>query len=89
MAFSSAVTSPIGTVFGNKRVVFGSYTNTGGSTGGSVSTGLDQVDVFFMQPTGTVVSANQPVVNGTYPIAGSVTIVTSANETGVWIAAGL
>ena len=78
------------TVFGNKRIVQGVYTNTGGSTGGDIATGLNQVQAMFLQPKGSAVSANQPVVNETVPLAsGSVTIVTSANEVGSFLAIGL
>jgi hypothetical protein len=30
-------------VFGNKRIVIGTYTSTGATTGGTISTGLNNV----------------------------------------------
>lgn len=91
MAFSSAVIGS-GAVFGSgQRVVIGSYTNDGDSTGGDISTGLSTVNFVMLQPKGTSVSANQPVVNETLPLngTGAVTIVTSANEVGTWMAIGI
>lgn len=90
MAFtiSNVVTVP-GT--GAKAHVFGTYTNDGGSTGGDVVTGLNVVEAFLLQPKGAAVSANQPVVNETFPLTntgGAVTIVTSANEVGQFLAIG-
>jgi len=89
MAFTAPLTSQ--SVFGNKRILYGSYTNTGGSTGGDVATGLEVVELFTIQPRGTMALATQSVVNETLPLSnstGSVTIVTSADELGTWIAYG-
>lgn len=88
MAFtiSNVVTVP-GT--GAKAHVFGTYTNDGGSTGGDIVTGLTVVEAFFLQPKGSSVSANQPVVNETMPLSGgAVTVVTSVNEIGQFLAIG-
>lgn len=77
------------TVFGNKRIVTGVYTNTSGSTGGNIVTGLSQVDAVFLQPKGSSILANQPVVNEALPLnGGDVTIVTTADEIGSFIAVG-
>ena len=76
---------------GSKEHVFGTYTNDGGSTGGDIVTRLNTVQFFALQPKGAAVSANQPVVNETMPLTntgGAVTIVTSANEVGQWLAIG-
>ena len=92
MAFTTAInTATKGTeIFGAKKVIWGTYTNTGGSTGGEVDTTLSRVDFFSMQPKGTVISANQPVINETLPLSSNnVTIVTSADELGVWFAIGV
>lgn len=89
MAFAAAITEQ--TVFGNKVVKYGTYTSTGGDTGGDITTYLSQVDFFDLQPGGASVIANNPVVNETLPLrnsTGSVTIVTTANETGYWFAIG-
>ncbi|MCG3177331.1 MAG: hypothetical protein MOGMAGMI_02303 [Candidatus Omnitrophica bacterium] len=77
------------TVFGNKRIVTGVYTNDGGSTGGNIVTGLSQVEAVFLQPKGSSILANQPVVNEALPLnGGDVTIVTTADEIGSFIAIG-
>ena len=88
-AFTSAVQEQI-EVGGNKRYVFGTYTNTGGGTGGDVKTGLHVVENFFIQAGGSSALALRSTVNETLPLSGStdVTIVTNADETGYWIAVG-
>lgn len=74
---------------GTQKVVTGTYTSDGGSTGGDVYTGLAVVNTFIMQPKGSSILANQPVVNETMPKAtDGITIVTTANETGTWTATG-
>lgn len=76
---------------GSKQHVYGTYTNDGGSTGGDVITYLNTVEYFVLQPKGSSVSANQPVVNEAMPLTntgGTVTIVTSSNEVGQWLAIG-
>ena len=87
MAFT--ITEKEETVFGNKRVAIGVYTNDGGSTGGDIATGLTRVLNVTLQPQGSAVSANQPVVNETFPLSsGDVTIVTSSNEVGTFYIIG-
>lgn len=87
MAFASAKTKT--TVFGDMKVVFGTYTNGSGDTGGDISTGLKRVYGFFLQPTSSSVIASAPVVNESFPLAGGVvTIVTTDNEDGIWTAYG-
>jgi hypothetical protein len=76
------------TVWGNKRVTMGTFTSAGGSTGGDVYTGLHRVHKFFMSGTGSSVSADFPVSNETFPCADPVTIVTTANAVGQWMAIG-
>ena len=81
MAFTVAVLDrqPIG----RNRIVFGTYTNDGGSTGGDIVTGLNNVLSVVLTPLASSISANAPVCNETLPLgSGSVTIVTSANEVG-------
>lgn len=86
MAFAYTVKS---TDAMGQGVKIGTYTSTGGSTGGDIVTGLNIVNHIQLQPKGTAVSANQPVVNETLPLqGGTVTIVTSANEVGTWMAIG-
>lgn len=76
-------------VVGNQRKVVGTYLSDGGSTGGDIDTGLHSVHEMILQPQGAAVDANNPVVNETFPCAGNaVTIVTTANAGGTWIAYG-
>jgi hypothetical protein len=87
MAFASAITGQ--TYFGNKKIVFGTYTNAGGDTGGDIVTGLINCEGLFLQPKGAAVIANAAVVNETFPVAGgSITIVNTADEDGTWMAIG-
>ena len=87
MAFAYTITSQ--TYFGNKKVVYGTFTNGAGDSGGDIVTGLTNCDLLTLQSTGSAVIATAPVVNETFPVAGgSVTIVTAANEDGVWVAYG-
>lgn len=87
MAFT--VTSKEETVFGNKRIVTGVYTNTSSSTGGELTTGLNEIIHVTLQPKGSAVIATASVVNETLPLTGSdVTIVTSADEVGTFLIIG-
>lgn len=68
------------TVFGNKRVHYGLFTQESGDTGGSVVTGLRLVEFFTMTGLLTV------SVSG-----GTVTATTTnpgASQTGYWMAIG-
>ena len=86
MAFAFTRTND--TVEGNLRFSYGTYTNTGGSTGGDIYTGLQKADGLVLQQNGAAVVASQAVVNETFPKADPVTIVTVANGTGYWMAWG-
>lgn len=73
----------------NGRKVIGKYTNTSGSTGGDIYTGLSNIYSMLIQPEAVTISANRSVVNETMPLAtDGVTIVTSADEVGIWEACG-
>jgi len=86
MAFSSTITET--TVFGNKRVAFGTFTGDGGSTGGEIETGLDRVDMIHLQQSGSS-AVNATSINETLPLAsGDVTVVTAPDMVGFWIAYG-
>ena len=89
MAFAYVVKDV--TVFGNKRIVEGTYDCSSGSvTGGDIVTGLNRVDQFFIQEKGSSVATNRSVVNATLPLAsGTVTIVTDASQLGTWLAIGV
>ena len=74
---------------GNMLEVHGVYTNTSSSTGGDIASGLKRVETCQLQPKGSSVLANQPVVNETLPLAGGdVTIVTTADEVGTFTIRG-
>jgi hypothetical protein len=76
-------TKQIPTVFGNKKVAIGTYVNDGGSTGGAIITGLMKIDYWNADSaTGT------PSVVGTVS-GGTLTLTTTANQTGTWMAVGL
>lgn len=76
-------------VWGDKRVTWGTYTDDG-TNGGDINTGLKRVDVMFLQPTGNAVETNAPSINETLPGADgtAVTIVVDSASTGVWLAIG-
>ena len=77
------------TVYGNKRVSYGTFTNAGGDTGGDIVTGLSYVEFFDIQHTGSAVVDDAPVVNETIPLSsGTVTIVTTDGADGIWQAEG-
>ena len=86
MAFTYAKTGE--TVAGDLRQISGTFTNAGGSTGGDIRTGLQQVHGIILQQGGAAVVASQTVVNETFPRQDPVTIVTAANATGYWLAFG-
>ena len=88
MAFSSSISER--TVFGNKRVHYGTFTATGsGVTSGNIDTGLSSCEHITLTPYGTA-PGSQLSVNETLPVDGSaVTIDCAAEEiTGYWIAYG-
>lgn len=83
---------------GNLRLVSGTYTNDSSSTGGNIQ--FENTETVFhlqLQPKGSAILANQPVVNETMPLAEAddgttdgkrvdVTIVTTADEVGTFFA---
>ena len=90
MAFTVTIfeSQPIGSV----RLVIGKFVNDGGSTGGDIKTGLNTVYAVTLGSKGSSILANQAVYNETLPLTnagGTVTIVTTANETGSFIIAGI
>ena len=87
MTFTSAITNQ--TVFGDKKVHSGTFTNSAGGTGGDIVTGLKICEFISLQAKSAAVVANAPVVNEALPIAGSaITIVTDGELTGNWFAFG-
>lgn len=88
MAFTSTVTKR-GKIPGTSMIHFGTYASDGGSTGGDINTGLTRCEFIALTPAGASVDANAPTVNETLPVAGdAVTVVTTANATGTWMAIG-
>lgn len=87
-AFAYTVDSEV-QIQGTKRVYTGTYTCSGGSTGGDIVTPLTRVTDFSIKPDGAAVDADCPTFNETLPLSsGTVTIVTTADSTGRWRAEG-
>ena len=85
MAQSGTKTVAKTTVFGDLRVVFGTYANAGGSTGGDIVTGLAQVLYFdsnYMTTQATTV--NLISISG-----GTVSMTCVDGEDGQWMAIGV
>lgn len=87
MAF--AFTKDTEGVMGDRRCTGGTFTSSGGGTGGDIYTGLQKVDGLVLQQGGNAVVASQAVVNETFPKADPITIVSAANATGWWWAFGV
>lgn len=92
MAFAYTVSNK-NEVFGGRRVSYGTFTNSGGSVGGSIVPGLSHISQFIIQEVAAAVVANASVVNAALPLSGSaltlaVPIVTDANVNGNWFAFG-
>jgi len=83
MAFTYTVTKEISA--GDIKCVVGTYTNTAGSTGGTIATGLSEV--FFFNPNYEVSQAT--TVTKVTKSYGTVTILSVANEDGKWEAWGV
>jgi hypothetical protein len=90
MAFTSAILGR--TVWGDKRVHFGTYTTDSTDTGGDIDTGLSRCEFIVLQETGSSVTADAPVINETFAKGGidgsAVTIVQTASADGIWLAIG-
>lgn len=87
MAFSSTITSK--SVVGDKVMVIGTFTNTAGSIGGDIDTGLKRVDSLSLIQYGAAVTTGAPVVNETFPLTTAVTIVSDADVDGQYVAYGI
>ena len=86
MTFSSTQTGSA--VVGDRRKVWGTFTNAAGDTGGDITTGLGVVDTFSHEVKGSS-SGSAISVNETFPLSGGVvTIVTSDGTVGYWEAWG-
>lgn len=86
MAFSA--TKKGETVFGDKRVTFGTWTG-GGTTGGDINTGLHHVESMMLTAAGAAIVADAPTINEMFPCSGSaVTIICTSDTNGYWMAFG-
>lgn len=77
-------------VAGKMRRVWGTFTSSGGATGGDIVTSLSRVVKFTLTDIAAAVHDGVDVVNETYSsgFPGTVTIVTDADVVGVWSAEG-
>ena len=84
---------------GGMAHAMGTYTSAAGSTGGDINTGLTSCFFLGLQPVSATVATNVSVVNETPLTTGNVslrgsfsgktsTIVTDANQSGLWFAIG-
>jgi len=77
-------------VMGDLYVVTGTFVNADSSEGGTIETGLSEVVFAIAQHTGAAAVASAPSFNETFPTTdGDLTIVTTADADGIWIAFGL
>jgi len=76
-------------IVGTKWISWGTYTNSGSTTGGELDTGLKVVESAHLTPTGSSVDASAPTIDESFPfIGGTITVVTVAGGDGVWFALG-
>ena len=66
MAFSNNLLHEV--PMGQMRFMMGTFTNTSGSSGGDIRTGLHKVLNLKLQHTGSLVVASDPVINETFPV---------------------
>jgi len=87
MAFTSVVTHK--SVAGDVCITYGTYASTDGATGGNINTNTDRCLFIKLQPLGESAQLLSPSIDETVPCDGkAVTVVTNANESGIWIAIG-
>lgn len=65
-----------------KKMATGTYTSSGGGTGGAIVTGLANIE-FFTAPSATSTPSTYSTLSN-----GTATITTTANQTGTWLAIG-
>lgn len=67
MGFDTTIENEL--TLGNLKLFFGTYTNTSSSTGGDiVFPNTEEIFHVQLQPKGSAILANQPVVNETLPL---------------------
>jgi len=87
MAFTYTILGQ--TIFGDKRIVYGTFTSNGGSTGGDILTGLTVLENLQCTLRGASAAANALAINETFPLSGgAATIVTLADLSGTFLAIG-
>ncbi len=86
MAFAFTKTAEY--VGGDLRFTSGTFTSSGGGTGGDIYTGLQKVEGMYLIQNSSSVVASQAVINETFPKADPITIVSAANVSGYWWAFG-
>jgi hypothetical protein len=76
-------------VFGNLKVLYGTFTNTDMDAGGDIdlTRELHQVDLFFAQGTGSA-SSTTCVLNETFPADPVISIVCEIAGCGIWMGLG-
>jgi len=85
MAANQTYTITKNTVVGDLRFVFGTYTNAGGSEGGAIVTGLNEI-FYFNSSCGATQSGT---VNLSTISGGTVTMTVVDGEDGLWMAIGV
>ncbi len=93
MAFASTIEHRVSSGDG-RWITIGTFTSSDGGTGGNIDTGLTHIENIMLQHTGNAVIADEPVVNETVTNAApadgrAVTIVTTADKVGIWMATGI
>lgn len=74
---------------GDKTTTWGTFTNGVSDTGGDINTGLVVCETLSIEFTGSAAVADAAAINETFPCSGdAVTIVTTANASGIWRAVG-
>jgi len=87
MAFVSAIRAVEN--IGSLKFTYGTFLSSGGDAGGDIVTGLIACEGMILQHSGAAVVASAPSVYETLPVDGkAVTIVTTANTGGYWMAWG-
>jgi len=88
MAFGYGINAAGKTVWGNKRIVIGTW-SAGGTTTGEIVTGLKFVDFFVPLEKGTTPGTAMVKTNENFPFAsGTVTIACTSGTRGQWVAVG-
>lgn len=86
MSFTQVTTAT--TVFGNKRVAYGTFDGTAVTTGELV-TPLKTVESIQLSATGSSIVADAPTCNESFPNAvASQTLIFTSGTAGTWMAIG-